>query len=1400
MALKWIVSVLYLTISFSTNVYAADFSFTSLSFSMPSGMTISRTYTLYGRAGLRSNVYIPTTGGNFPSKVYCMEYDVTNGAPPSPLPTPAIPVTFRPSGGANWGILGGRTSTRSIQITFTVPSPKDKCEACIYLCINSDAPHANEQANEKDNNWACQTTSLSCDTDVSLTSMSSVPTLYEWKSVQTPYYVDVKSDKSFTATTSTDNFVLTTFFSDKTTASCEYTTKMVPYSCTPLAGAPNITTTMTSNLKQGLTGGKTVTLSGTVNFPALPAAICGVATLHVCTVISNSTDSTWGEMITKMNNNIQCRPVNDRFCTPDPMIDTPVASAPCLIKGKAVSLDFIFDITNNKRTDIATDTFTNIPASTGGTNFAIVAMLTSAATIPPTSATTLYAYNLTTTQSMAQKLDTTNKITPVNAKASNVVITDKCKDVKYVCFLLKPGTKPTYAVDFDLNNNHTCTTDDTLFNDKKICDPDLSLTISKIQPKLQGVDVPISDGYPVDLEIDFSFKNVATNPDIASGNNVIAPCGAYNNYKFTALIINKDLTKSASAITCSSVITNSALNATVLTTIDSTTILRAPIPAASDGPAILTNKELTNIRLTPEDCLLPKYVCICVEPDPAAGWTDFNMTNNFDCKVIKQDCGPSIGNLPNTTCIYENVTGDNWLFTIEASDPDDDLLTWHYFASPMDDSFYMDPANSGIIKYRAKHKINYEKIKEYKLHVMVTDSKNKGVTGTLNICIKDSNDLPKFHNLPATVTVPENQLHQASIFQLNVTDEDNDPIAFNITSSQPKDGVNKFTVDRNLGVVYVKDNAGIDYEYLWDNYIPAPSYKLNITACDNTGCTAAFLNVSILDVNEPPFYSPNKSNHFKIKEPATYAAPCPARRGKIFEIRTAGDVDSFIPSSPPRDPLSYSLYDKKYVNEFYKLHIVEGRMTICEGDSVIDYESTTLPRIFYIDIVVTDSGFQHEGDKKGIVPLSAVYQLKVYVQNICETPYFTTALPQVSIPENTPVGTTVAEVVGTDADLWLYGEFWFTVDPTNNASKYFETRRISRTRAALLVKSPIDSELYTTFINVPVRIIDYCNKIRTGTVKVTVLNVNDNAPVFNQTLYNWEVSTTAAIGTFLGHVSATDADNAVTSITYNKLYHAEMFSMNSSSGMVDTLLTPMLPYHKYVLYTVASDNDPKNPLKSLVSTIRIDTYVECEVLTSWYSKQNLLHFNYARIQSFLMSLQPLCNPCLPRLHNISEINGKAVLIIYFLKDGSTEVLGNIGRPKEFLTNDTVLNSLLPTDLTPYEISNVTNTCPVSVDVSADCSGLLCSVFGQLAMGFLLSVALTVWLGLIVAIGLYFFPTHERHGQRLDTPFVRGGDFVKKVETVRFHHPEAAQGDLVTFDFRYSDNPTVARRFLPEVNE
>uniref|UniRef100_A0A5S6QN81 Cadherin domain-containing protein n=1 Tax=Trichuris muris TaxID=70415 RepID=A0A5S6QN81_TRIMR len=133
------------------------------------------------------------------------------------------------------------------------------------------------------------------------------------------------------------------------------------------------------------------------------------------------------------------------------------------------------------------------------------------------------------------------------------------------------------------------------------------------------------------------------------------------------------------------------------------------------------------------------------------------------------------------------------------------------------------------------------------------------------------------------------------------------------------------------------------------------------------------------------------------------------------------------------------------------------------------------------------------------------------------SPSFPPSRPVV-IREDTPIGSFVSTVTANDVDSFPLLQYSFTQD--GNPGKHF---RISRFSGRITLVKQLDYELNKTHI---LAIQAYDGKHNAFTKRsIKVLDVNDNAPTFDQQIYQFSIPLGSTPGTTIGRITAVDRDS-----------------------------------------------------------------------------------------------------------------------------------------------------------------------------------------------------------------------------------------------------------------------------------
>ncbi|KAJ1128065.1 hypothetical protein NDU88_006452 [Pleurodeles waltl] len=188
----------------------------------------------------------------------------------------------------------------------------------------------------------------------------------------------------------------------------------------------------------------------------------------------------------------------------------------------------------------------------------------------------------------------------------------------------------------------------------------------------------------------------------------------------------------------------------------------------------------------------------------------------------------------------------------------------------------------------------------------------------------------------------------------------------------------------------------------------------------------------------------------------------------------------------------------------------------------------------------------------------ALYRAEVEVRDINDNdPRFLNDEMELEISEIAAVGTALSLPRASDPD-----EGWFSVSTYSlGENEYFELEEKGVTdekkQAQLVLQKPLDREDVAVH-RLILTATDGGDPARSGTlqIRVVVLDINDNPPVFTQSLYKVSVREDEAQGTLLTTVRATDADEGSNAeVNYHLLgSHPEtsipIFKLNSQTGNI----------------------------------------------------------------------------------------------------------------------------------------------------------------------------------------------------------------------------------------------------------
>lgn len=135
-------------------------------------------------------------------------------------------------------------------------------------------------------------------------------------------------------------------------------------------------------------------------------------------------------------------------------------------------------------------------------------------------------------------------------------------------------------------------------------------------------------------------------------------------------------------------------------------------------------------------------------------------------------------------------------------------------------------------------------------------------------------------------------------------------------------------------------------------------------------------------------------------------------------------------------------------------------------------------------------------------------------------PAFSQPSYNVTISENTTIGTTVASVTATDSDSGSQGELTFSL---SSGSPFY----IDGVSGAIILKQALDYEAVTSYLLTATASDGDSASPKSSSVNVTVMlrDENDNAPTYTPTVYSVTIAEDTAVFTNILNLTCADADS-----------------------------------------------------------------------------------------------------------------------------------------------------------------------------------------------------------------------------------------------------------------------------------
>ena len=319
---------------------------------------------------------------------------------------------------------------------------------------------------------------------------------------------------------------------------------------------------------------------------------------------------------------------------------------------------------------------------------------------------------------------------------------------------------------------------------------------------------------------------------------------------------------------------------------------------------------------------------------------------------------------------------------------------------------------------------------------------------------------------------------------------------------------NPFRLDFYTGEVTVND-LGVDYER-------NRRYQINLLAQSGSLSGQAILVISILDMNDvtPAFASVDSFYQESVPENISIGTT-------ILQVN-ASDGDS-----PPNAQVTYQLDATNFPGTF---SIGETSGVIVTMD-MLDYERNP---VYEFNVFALDSGSPQ---------LTGTATVRIATVNINDNqPNFTEPIYYSSVSENASPGTSILFVTATDLDN---DRLTYSI-VGGNGTENFEV--IPSTGLVILNRSSVNLTQVQYQLNISAFDGQFYGFSR---VVVDIEDLNDNSPVFNQSVYLGSVVEGSSNGVYVTQVFATDADRGTNAeVTYSSSLN--VFNVEAQTGVLTT--------------------------------------------------------------------------------------------------------------------------------------------------------------------------------------------------------------------------------------------------------
>lgn len=390
-------------------------------------------------------------------------------------------------------------------------------------------------------------------------------------------------------------------------------------------------------------------------------------------------------------------------------------------------------------------------------------------------------------------------------------------------------------------------------------------------------------------------------------------------------------------------------------------------------------------------------------------------------------------------------------------------------------------------------------------------------SASISMTVLDVNDNnPEFTQKAYYMRLNEDAVVGTSVVTVSAVDQDiNSVVTYQISSGNTR---NRFAITSQSGGGLITLALPLDYKL-------ERQYVLTVTASDGTLFDTAkvFVNVTDANTHRPVFQSSHYTVNINEDRPV----------GTTVVLISATDEDT-----GENARISYFMDDS--IPQF-DIDPDTGAVTT---QMELDYEDQVS---YTLAITARDNGIPQKSDTT---------YLEILVNDVNDnSPRFVRDHYVGSIMEDVPVFTSVVQVSAVDRDSGLNGRVFYTFHGGEDGDGDFiiestsgivrTLRRLDRENVPVYSLQAFAVDKGVPALKTPVNI------------HVTILDVNDNPPVFEKDEFDIMVSENSPIGLVVAHISATDPDEGSNAQIMYQIVEGnipEVFQLDIFSGELTALI------------------------------------------------------------------------------------------------------------------------------------------------------------------------------------------------------------------------------------------------------